>query len=70
MLLVESDGRSFSQLLKSVKTKLTGKWEKERAEIEAIKKTKEELEKARIELDQAQVRLVQWTQCDMFSNTC
>ena len=49
--------------------KLTEKWEKERAEIEAIKKTKEELEKARIELDQAQVRLVQWTQCDLFSNT-
>jgi ATP-dependent Clp protease ATP-binding subunit ClpB len=34
--------------------KLTEKWEKERAEIEAIKKTKEDLEKARIELDQAQ----------------
>jgi ATP-dependent Clp protease ATP-binding subunit ClpB len=37
--------------------KLTEKWEKERAEIDAIKKTKEDLEKARIELDQAQVRL-------------
>lgn len=29
-------------------------WDKERAEIEAIKKTKEELEKARVELEQAQ----------------
>lgn len=38
--------------------KLTEKWEKERAEIDAIKKTKEELERARIELDQAQVRFV------------
>ena len=34
--------------------KLTEVWDKERAEIDAIKKTKEELEKARIELDQAQ----------------
>ena len=34
--------------------KLTEIWDKERAEIEDIKKTKEELEKARIELDQAQ----------------
>ncbi|KAK2626884.1 hypothetical protein QTJ16_004059 [Diplocarpon rosae] len=34
--------------------KLTEKWEKERAEIEAVKKVKEDLEKARIELDQAQ----------------
>jgi ATP-dependent Clp protease ATP-binding subunit ClpB len=33
---------------------LTEKWEKERAEIEAIKKIKENLDKARIELDQAQ----------------
>ncbi|EMD01086.1 hypothetical protein BAUCODRAFT_29477 [Baudoinia panamericana UAMH 10762] len=33
---------------------LTEKWEKERAEIEAIKKTKEDLEAARLELDQAQ----------------
>ena len=33
---------------------LTEKWEKERAEIEAIKRTKEDLERARIELDQAQ----------------
>ena len=33
---------------------LTEKWEKERAEIESIKKTKEELENARIELEQAQ----------------
>jgi ATP-dependent Clp protease ATP-binding subunit ClpB len=45
--------------------KLTEKWEKERAEIDAIKKTKEELEKARIELDQAQVRLIQCTQFDL-----
>lgn len=34
--------------------KLTEVWEQERAEIDAIKKTKEELEKARIELEQAQ----------------
>ncbi|MCJ1281632.1 chaperone ATPase hsp78 [Xylographa opegraphella] len=34
--------------------RLTEIWDKERAEIEAVKKTKEELEKARIELDQAQ----------------
>ena len=34
--------------------KLTEVWDKERAEIDAVKKTKEELEKARIELDQAQ----------------
>ncbi len=34
---------------------LTDKWDKERAEIDAIKKTKEDLEKARMELDQAQV---------------
>jgi ATP-dependent Clp protease ATP-binding subunit ClpB len=34
--------------------KLSEKWEKERAEIQAVKKTKEDLEKARIELDQAQ----------------
>jgi len=33
---------------------LTEVWDKERAEIEAIKKTKEELEKARVELEQAQ----------------
>lgn len=33
---------------------LTERWEKERSEIEAIKKTKEDLEKAKIELDQAQ----------------
>ncbi|TVY20094.1 Mitochondrial heat shock protein 78 [Lachnellula arida] len=33
---------------------LTEKWEKERAIIEGVKKTKEDLEKARIELDQAQ----------------
>src|ERR1700712_4707321 len=33
---------------------LTEKWELERSEIDAIKKTKEDLEKARIELDQAQ----------------
>lgn len=34
--------------------KLQEIWDKERAEIEAIKKTKEDLEKARIELEQAQ----------------
>ncbi|KAH8592474.1 P-loop containing nucleoside triphosphate hydrolase protein [Bisporella sp. PMI_857] len=34
--------------------RLTEQWEKERAGIEAIKKTKEDLERARIELDQAQ----------------
>lgn len=33
---------------------LTEKWEEERAIIEGVKKTKEDLEKARIELDQAQ----------------
>lgn len=33
---------------------LTKKWDKERGAIEAIKKTKEDLEKARVELDQAQ----------------
>ncbi|KAK4902002.1 chaperone ATPase hsp78 [Elasticomyces elasticus] len=33
---------------------LTEKWEKERAEIEAIKKTKEDLEQARIDLETAQ----------------
>jgi ATP-dependent Clp protease ATP-binding subunit ClpB len=33
---------------------LTEKWEKEKAEIDAVKKTKEDLEKARVELDQAQ----------------
>jgi ATP-dependent Clp protease ATP-binding subunit ClpB len=33
---------------------LTEKWEKERAEIEEVKKTKEQLEAARLELDQAQ----------------
>lgn len=50
--------------------KLTEKWERERAEIDAIKKTKEELEKARIELDQAQVRLVQCTQFDPNLTRC
>jgi len=35
--------------------KLMDKWEHEKSEIDAIKKTKENLEKARIELDQAQV---------------
>ena len=34
--------------------RLTEIWDKERAELEAIKSAKEELEKARIELDQAQ----------------
>ncbi|KAF9879990.1 ATPase [Colletotrichum karsti] len=33
---------------------LTKRWEAERAEIEAVKKTQEDLDKARIELDQAQ----------------
>lgn len=33
---------------------LTEKWEKERAEIDDIKKTKEQLEQARLELEQAQ----------------
>ncbi|KAG9235632.1 ATP-dependent Clp protease-like protein [Amylocarpus encephaloides] len=33
---------------------LTEKWDKERAIIDGVKKTKEDLEKARIELDQAQ----------------
>lgn len=33
---------------------LTEKWEEERAIIEGVKKTKEDLEKARVELDQAQ----------------
>lgn len=33
---------------------LTEKWEKERAEIDAIKRTQEELDKARMELEQAQ----------------
>ncbi|KAF6805222.1 Heat shock protein 78 (ATPase) [Colletotrichum sojae] len=33
---------------------LTQRWEAERAEIEAVKRTQEELDKARIELDQAQ----------------
>jgi ATP-dependent Clp protease ATP-binding subunit ClpB len=33
---------------------LTKRWEKEREEIEAIKRTKEDLEKARLELEQAQ----------------
>jgi ATP-dependent Clp protease ATP-binding subunit ClpB len=34
--------------------KLTEKWEKERAEIDEIKNTKEQLEKARVDLEQAQ----------------
>lgn len=34
--------------------KLTKKWEKERAEIDQVKKVKEDIEKARVELDQAQ----------------
>ncbi|KAG4442748.1 chaperone ATPase hsp78 [Cadophora sp. M221] len=34
--------------------KLTEKWEKERAGIEAVKKIKQDLEKARVELDQTQ----------------
>ncbi|CZR61158.1 probable chaperonin ClpB [Phialocephala subalpina] len=39
---------------KAEEATLTEKWEKERAEIDAVKKTKEDLEKARMELDQAQ----------------
>ncbi|WYZ34906.1 hypothetical protein EsH8_I_001182 [Colletotrichum jinshuiense] len=35
-------------------SELTKRWEAERAEIEAVKKTQEDLDKARIELDQAQ----------------
>ncbi|KAL2108405.1 hypothetical protein VUR80DRAFT_3829 [Thermomyces stellatus] len=35
-------------------TELNTQWEKERAEIEAIKKTQEDLDAARVELDQAQ----------------
>ena len=48
------------QLLQSLTLKqdeagaLTEKWEKERAEIDGIKKTKEKLEAARVELEQAQ----------------
>jgi ATP-dependent Clp protease ATP-binding subunit ClpB len=38
--------------------KLTEKWEKEKSEIDAIKRTKEDLEKARVELDQAQVSIL------------
>ena len=34
---------------------LTERWEKELVEIDAIKKTQEELDRARIELDQAQL---------------
>lgn len=34
--------------------KLTTRWEKERSEIDAVKKTQEELDKARVELDVAQ----------------
>jgi ATP-dependent Clp protease ATP-binding subunit ClpB len=49
--------------------KLTEKWEKERAEIDAIKKTKEDLEKARVELDQAQVRFVECSITDPISHS-
>jgi ATP-dependent Clp protease ATP-binding subunit ClpA len=35
--------------------KLTEKWNKEKAEIDVMKRTKEDLEKARVELEQAQV---------------
>ncbi|GJC92368.1 ATPase [Colletotrichum higginsianum] len=35
-------------------SELTKRWEAERAEIEAVKKTQEDLDKAKIELDQAQ----------------
>lgn len=45
--------KSLEQKQAEVAT-LTQRWEKERQEIEAIKKTKEDLEKARLELDHAQ----------------
>ncbi len=47
---LQQDLKAYQQEAKT----LTEKWEKERAEIEAIKKVKEGLDKARIELDQAQ----------------
>jgi ATP-dependent Clp protease ATP-binding subunit ClpB len=47
---LEQDLKAYQEEAKT----LTAKWEKERAEIEAIKKIKEDLDKARIELDQAQ----------------
>ncbi|QSZ29063.1 hypothetical protein DSL72_003573 [Monilinia vaccinii-corymbosi] len=47
---LEADLRECQEKAKT----LTEKWEAERSEIDAIKKTKADLEKARIELDQAQ----------------
>ncbi|TGO24525.1 hypothetical protein BPAE_0101g00440 [Botrytis paeoniae] len=47
---LENDLKQCQEEAKS----LTEKWEAERSEIDAIKKTKEDLEKARVELDQAQ----------------
>ncbi|KAF5870098.1 putative heat shock protein chaperonin protein [Botrytis fragariae] len=47
---LENDLKECQEEAKS----LTEKWEAERSEIDAIKKTKEDLEKARVELDQAQ----------------
>ena len=49
----EKLGETLKQKREEV-AKLTEKWDKERAEIEEIKSTKERLEKARVELDQAQ----------------
>jgi len=47
---LQSDLNAYQEEVKA----LNEKWEKERAEIDAIKKVKEDLDKARIELDQAQ----------------
>jgi ATP-dependent Clp protease ATP-binding subunit ClpB len=47
---LEADLKTFQNEAKA----LTERWEKERTEIDGIKKTQEELEKARIELEQAQ----------------
>ncbi|KAL1952662.1 hypothetical protein VTO42DRAFT_4563 [Malbranchea cinnamomea] len=49
--------QKLEELLKSKQEevgKLTEVWEKERAELEALKNTKEQLERARIDLEQAQ----------------
>src|SRR5204862_4989732 len=47
---LEADLKKFQEEA----AQLTERWQKERAEIDAIKRTKEELEKARFELEQAQ----------------
>ncbi|OIW35183.1 P-loop containing nucleoside triphosphate hydrolase protein [Coniochaeta ligniaria NRRL 30616] len=47
---LEEDLKKYQEEVKT----LTEKWEKERAEIDAIKRTQEELDKARMELEQAQ----------------